>query len=307
MRFGLILDVGFRVLRRHWAILLLISLLFAGPAGLLSAATGIRLTEVAMDVVPGFGDGTIDMNTPIDESQLPRAFEALGAYVVAAMVAGVLASLGALAFSAVVVADYHARSITLRGALRACLRRAPSALAFMLITTLVIVGVVLAGLVAVLLAMSILPSSGSGGPGVFLALIVAVALVVSVVYLSMRWAPAFPVMINEDLGWRAALARAWHLSGDNVWRIFGVLLFAALLSSVISMLLSQLLSLLIVGGLAAPLGLDELVAETVTLAAVTVLVAAITPVLAAVLYFDLRARRDVPEPPPLETDLGPGR
>ena len=304
MRFGTILEVAFRILRRHWAILLLLSLLFAGPGGLLSAATGIRLTEVALDIIPGFDGGTIDMNATIDESQLPRAFEAAGAYAIASVIAGVLASIGALAFSAVVVADYHARPIGLGGALRTCLRRAPSALAFILITSLLIAGLALVALVAVLLVMSVLPSSGSGGPGAFLALIVAVALVVTVVYLTARWAPAFPAMVNEDLGWRAALSRAWHLSGDNVWRIFFVLLFAALTISVLSMLLSQLLSLLIVGGLATPLGLDVLVAETVAMAIVTVLVAAVTPVLTAVLYFDLCARRDSPAPQPLEPDTG---
>jgi len=305
MRFGMILEVSFRILRRHWGTLLLISLLFAGPGGLLTAATGIRLTEVALDIIPGFGDGTIDLDTRIDETQLPRAFEALGVYALASIVAGVLASIGALAFSAVVVADYHARPIELGGALRTALRRALSALAFMLITTLIIIGLALAALVAVLLAMSMLPSSGSGGPGAFVALIVVVAAVVTVVYLSIRWAPAFPAMINEDLGWRAALSRAWYLSGDNVWRIFFVLLFAALTISVLSMLLSQLLSLLIVGGLATPLGLDALVAETVAMALVTVLVAAVTPVLTAVLYFDLRARRNSPAPQPLEPDLEP--
>ncbi len=222
--------------------------------------------------------------------------------------AGVLASIGALAFSAVVIADYHARPIELRGTLRSCLRRTPSALAFMLITTLIVIGLGLGGLVAVLLAMSLLPaSSGSGGPGVFLALVVVVAAVVAVVYVSMRWAPAFPAMVNEDLGWRPALSRSWYLSGDNVWRIFAVLVFATLAASALSMILAQLLSLLMVGGLANLLGLDALVAESVALAMAAVLVAAITPVLTAVLYFDLRARRDPPTPLPVGTEPGQGR
>jgi hypothetical protein len=53
----------------------------------------------------------------------------------------------------------------------------------------------------------------------------------------------------------------------------------------------------LVGAVAPALGLDEMVAETISLALGSVLVAPLAPVLTAVLYFDLRARRDAPEPP----------
>ena len=44
-------------------------------------------------------------------------------------------------------------------------------------------------------------------------------------------------------------------------------------------------------------GLDEMVASTIALALASVIVAPAMAVYTAVLYFDLRARRDVPEPP----------
>ncbi len=296
MRLGTVLEVALRILRRHWALLLGLSLLFAGPGALLTAATGMRVNDVALDVFPGIGEGIIEEGAVITEAQLQSMTGALAGYIVAAIVAGVLASIGALGFSAVVAADYHARRLELGEALRTCLGRAPSALAFMLATSVLIVGLVLGGVAVVLLAVSLLPgaSGGAGGPAAFGALVVVVALVVGVAYLSMRWAPAFPAMVNEGLGAREALARSWHLSADNVWRIFFIVLFGAVASGLLATLISQILGVLIVGLLAPTLGVAEPIGQSIALALGTTLLAALSPVLTAVLYFDLRARRDVP-------------
>ena len=296
MRLGAILEVALRILRRHWALLLGLSLLFAGPGALLTAATGMRVNEVALDVFPGISEGIIEEGAVITEEQLQSMTGALAGYVVAAIVAGVLASIGALGFSAVVAADYHARRLELGEALRTCLGRAPSALAFMLATSVLIVSLVLGGVAVVVLAVSLLPgaSGGAGGPAAFAALVVVVALVVGVAYLSMRWAPAFPAMVNEGLGAREALARSWHLSAENVWRIFFIVLFGAVASGLLATLISRILGVLIVGLLAPTLGADELIGQSIALALGTILLAALSPVLTAVLYFDLRARRDLP-------------
>ncbi len=289
-----------RILRRHWVALLGVSMLFAGPGALLTAVTGMRVTEVALDLFPGIGDGTIQSGITITDAQLQRMTGALAAYALATIVAGLLASIGALGFSAVVAADYHARRIDLTAALRVCLERAPSAIGFILATSAIIVGLAAAGVGAILLALTALPSgAGDGsGPGAFVALLIVVSLVIGVLYLTMRWAPAFPAIVNERLGPRAALSRAWRLSADNVWRISFIILFATFTTALLASVVAQLLGLLSLGLLAPALGLDDLVAQGVTLALATVLVAAFAPVLTAVLYFDLRARRDAPDASP---------
>ncbi len=296
MRLGTILEVGVRILRRHWASLLAISMLFAGPGALLTAVTGMRVTEVAVHIIPGLDDGVIQSGITITNEQLQRMTGALGAYALATIVAGALASIGALGFSAVVAGDYHARRIDLGEALRVCLERAPSAIGFILATSAIVALLTAAAVGAILLALTALPSGdgSGGGPGAFVALLMVVSLVIGVLYLTMRWAPAFPAIVNERLGPRAALSRAWHLSADHVWRIFFIITFATFATALLASAISQLLGLLILGLLAPALGLDDLVAEGVTLALGTVLVAAFAPVLTAVLYFDLRARRDVP-------------
>ncbi len=298
MRLGEVFDVGTRILRRHWAVLLLTALLFAGPGALLSSATAMRFTEVFIDLFPEFEDGAlVDTGRIFTAAELERALDAVIPFLGASLVAGVLGSIGALAFSATVAEDYHARPAGAGTILRVSLRRAPSALVFMLVTGLMVVGLTVLGLLGMSVATLILPAAGGGGPGVFLALIVAVAMVVALVYLTMRWAPAYPVMVEEDAGWREALRRSWHLSGDNVLRIFAVSAVIALMTAIISSVLGALFEAALAGFLAPTLGLDELVASTIALAVASAFVAPAMAVFTAVLYFDLRARRDQPDPP----------
>lgn len=293
MGIGAILEVGFRILRRHWAPLLGLALLFVGPASLLTAATGVRLNSVVLDVVPDFDQGALAEGILLTEADVRRVGEALLAYLAASLAAGVLASVGALGFSAIVTADYRAQRLELSSALRITLRRTPSALVVVLLTSLVIIG-----LSALTLGLGVLAASlggepiQRGGPGAFLVILVGVAWLVAVVYLTMRWAAAFPVIVAEGVGGREALARTWHLSGDNVWRIFLVSVIAALLTALFAALVSQVLGLLIVDLLGPALGIDPSVAETTVIALGTVILAPLAPVLIAVLYFDLRARRD---------------
>jgi hypothetical protein len=305
LRLGQVLEIGVRILRRHWPVMLLLALLFAGPGALLTAATGMRFNEVILDIFPAIQDGQVEAGMVMTQAELDRALDALLPYLAATVVAGVLASIGALAFAAVVADDYHARTPTLAVALRRCLARTPGALGFILLTTLIVVGVLVLGALSMAIALIILPTSSvtAGGPGVFLALIAGVATAVAVVYLTMRWAPAFPAMVEEDIGTRDAFRRSWHLSGDNVWRILIIALLGALVTALASSLLAGLFSLLLVDVLAPVLGLDELVAESIGLALGAVLLAPLVPVLTAVLYFDLRARRD----PPATTAAAPAR
>lgn len=296
MRIGMVIEVALRILRRHWASVLALALLFAGPAALLTAATGMRFNSVALDIFPGIREGLLDDAPLLTAAQVERLAGALGAYLAATLVAGVLGSIGAVAFGAVVLADYSGRRSELGEALRTCLRRTPSVLAFVLVTTILVVSMAIAALVAMSLALS-LSSTGAierGGPGVFMALVIAVALVVAIAYLTVRWAMAFPAMAIEDAGWRVALARSWYLSGDNVWRVFVVVLVGGLATVFVAALISQLLAVVIVDLLAVPAGLDSTVAESVAIALGTVLLAPLSPVLLAVLCLDLRVRRDVP-------------
>jgi len=291
-------QVGARILRRHWAVLLGLATLLVGPAALLTAATSTRFNDVALDILPGVEEGLIDSSLVLTEAELQRLGEAFAVYMLATALAGLLGTIAMLGFSAVVSADYHARAITLGEALRVCLRRGLSALGVVLVTTLIVIGLIVVGVSLVVIAISGL-SGGSveaGGPGAFVALVIAVALIVAVVYVTLRWAMAIPVLAIEDRGWRAGLRRSWHLSGDNVWRILAVFLIAGLATVVLGALVTQVLALIFVDVLAAAFGLDPTITETVALATGSIILAPLAAVFTAVLYFDLRTRRDPPAP-----------
>lgn len=294
MTLGTILDVSLRIIRRHWPSLLGISLLLAGPGALLMAATGVRFRQVAQGVLPPLEGSVLDPQGMLTMAEFERLAEAFASYALATVVAGALASIGALAMSAIVVADYHGRRIELMAALRVALRKVPAALLFILVTSAIVVGVGLAG-IAIALALAIVVGGGdpdAGGPATFPILVALVATVLVVVVLTVRWAPAFPAMVAEDLGPTAALRRSWQLSGGNAWRAFFVVAMGTLTATILAAFITQLIALVLVDQASRMTGLDAALAESISVALGAVLMAPLAPVLIAVLYFDLRARRD---------------
>jgi hypothetical protein len=296
MSINSVIRIAARIMRKHWAVLLGVAVLLIGPAALLSAATQTRFNTVALDVFPGISEGLLDTSAIITAAEFERLAGAFGVYLLAIALAGVLGTIALLGFSAVVSADYHGRSIKLGSALRTCLHRGLSVLGVVLVTSLIIVGVIVVGVALIVTALSALSggSATQGGPGAFVAIVIGVSLVIVVVYLTTRWALAIPVLAVEDRGWREGLTRSWHLSGDNVWRTFAVIVLASVATFVIGLLLSNVLTIVLVGVLATTLGLDDTIAQTLSLALGAILLAPLAATFIAVLYFDLRVRRDPP-------------
>jgi len=262
MRIGTILEVSFRIVRKHWAVLLGIALLFGGPAALLTSATSTAVSEAgALDVLSRLAEGTVDDVPTVTNAEVERLVGPVLSAFAAMIIAGLLTSIAALGFSVVVGADYFRRRARLGDTLRASLRRIPSAIAFILFTTLLMVGLMIVAVVGAVMAMTLLSGGSvqSGGIGVFVGLIVIVALVVIVAYLTARWAVA---------------------------------LLGGLITAALGGLISQLSAVVLVDVVAASFGLDPLVALAIASALGTVLILPAAPVLLAVLYFDLRIRHE---------------
>lgn len=305
MSVGTVLEVGIGVTVRRWRTMLGLALLFAGPAALFTAAAGTHLNGVAEDIFDRF-DPLLAGSLPVlTAAEVERLTAALGVLAVATLLAGVLGSIGAVAISAAVLGPRDAWGAELVAATRIALRRTPSVVAFMLVTSTVMAGLVLMAVVTITLATSTLTpgSIAQGGPGAFVALIIAVALVVALAYLTMRWAGAYPAMAVEGMGWRAALGRSWTLTADHVLRVACIVVFAALLTLVGTTALAQLILAPLGAILGDASGLDPALLQALVVAAATVLLAPFPPALLAVLYADLRARR--PEPPGLARAGGP--
>jgi hypothetical protein len=282
---AVITEAAVGVLRQRWRTLLVLALLFSGPGALLTAVLGLRLDDVMRDVMPDIGTGLPADVPTLTNAQLERLVGALAGYLAATLVAGLLGSLGAVSMSWVALKGPPSDP-GLGSALRAGLRRTFDVLVFMLVTGLIVAGLILAALLAMAIVVSLL-SSGPvtrGGPGVFLALVIGVALVVALVYLSVRWALSFPALAAEPMGWRGALARSWQLSHGHVWRILAIVLVGGLVTVVLGAFVSQVAAIILVDVVAATAGIEPAVAESIALTVGTILLAPFAPLLLAVTY-----------------------
>jgi hypothetical protein len=266
---------------------------------LLSAASGAQLSGVLVRIDPQAVTGT-------------QARELLDAGMVAFLgefASGVLGAVAAVGFAWVVARDYLAQPSDLVGAGRQAIGRALPAMAAQSIATAAVLGIVALASGAIVAVLTALAPDGvsQGGVGVFLAILIAVATALAVVYLGVRWSLVIPAVALEPVGPLRSLARSWRLTADHVWRTFAVMLLTALMVSILAALVAQLLALVFIDGLGSlgrpegsPVGFDP-VAETVIAAIATVLFAPVTPVVMTVLYYDQRVRLerwDVPRTEP---------
>jgi len=290
---GQVVELAVTVLSRRWSTALALALLFVAPGAVATTAFGMRFNSVAFEILPELGDGLLTGTPVITNADAERLLGALVAYLGATVVAGLLGSIGAVAFSRLLAPDLGLGSAELGSALGAALRRTASVIAFGIVTTAVVVALVIGALLAVLAVLTVLPpgTGSQGGPGVFGALIIGVALAVAIVYLTLRWAPAFAVMALEDAGWRRAFVRSWDLSRERVWRILAVVALGTLVSLLLSALIAQMLAILVVDWAAPTFGVDPSVGESLAVAAGAIVAAPLTPLFVAALYVDLRRRR----------------
>ncbi|MFP5377199.1 MAG: hypothetical protein ACLGIO_10540 [Acidimicrobiia bacterium] len=139
------------------------------------------------------------------------------------------------------------------------------------------------------------------------------ACIVPGVYFYVAWAVAVPALLLEDVRGRRALRRSRDLVRERWWPTVGVLLVAFFLAAVVQAMISALL-LVVVG-----VGDNDVVvavAQAVTDTVGTVLTTPFTAAVVAVVYFDLRVRKEgfdlellahrVGVEPPAGVPTGPG-
>ena len=234
-----------------------------------------------------------------------RLLTITGVYVLAAYAVGLLAVVAGAAFVRAGATTYLHGKASFRDAAVGALRHAPSLVGAAMLSGLAILAVVLAGVLAMLLVLAGLAGGtvvSEGGPAVFLALVIGVALAVAVVAISVRWSFFAPAIVVEAMGAVGSLGRSWRLTAGNIWRTFGVILMFALLVLLFQVLVTQLLALAtdqVFGsgtfGSAVAAGIGVLVALPF---------APIVPLAVTVLYFDLRVRQEGSDVAPVQSSPG---
>lgn len=132
-----------------------------------------------------------------------------------------------------------------------------------------------------------------------LILMVISALVSS--YLSIKFSVASPAMVLENLGVFAAIGRSWSLTRGNFWRLFGINILTAIITSMVAGIFGGIAGALgaifVVVGSSSPEDMLASLNTTYILAMVTstiaqLLILPFTSSVNALLYIDLRMRKE---------------
>lgn len=292
MRVGVLFEVAARIIRRHAGPLLAVSVLFQLPSSLIDAVAQQQLGHALSPLVVDGGTEAPRFLAPT-EAQARTILEALVALAGSSVVGTLLGAIATLAFTTAVLGDYRGQRPATGGMIRAALHRAVPALLAALLAALALLAVIAGAAIVAMGVLAVLPApdGGAGGLGAFLAILVGVVAVVLAVVVIVRLALPGAILAGEPGGAIRALRRSWFLTGDNVWRAFAVLATVAIVLTIIGSTLLELLATVITDGLAAGVGLADL-SDALLSALVSTLLAPIGGVVLAVLYLDLRVRRE---------------
>lgn len=276
-----LLDELFRLYRRHFSLIVGISLLVALPGLVWSLVTGIyRLNSASYANLITTSPGA----APTFNSQ--QLSSLLGAILL-----GVLGSLILLPFS--LGAVYRAvtdvalgRPATIGSVLRETLARYFPLLGLVGLFILMFIGWIIAEAV-----------------GFVLLILPGIAVFCAAVYLAVRWSLVVAAMMAEDIGPIRGLGRSWNLVSGSWWRTLGILLIVTILQLIITYGLGILF------GLIAALVTTGDVQAAVTQIVGTILNAVVNPITiiaVVLLYFDLRVRKEGLDLDQLAQQTSPG-
>jgi hypothetical protein len=244
---------------------------------------GIASSLIMNNAVPPDLADQIDqldtVNPVLDDQLLEDLLRFLGAAVVAGLIqagAAVLASAGSVTAVAEI---YLGGAPQWRDSLATAVRRIPA----IFITGLLIIAALGALTGGVWLLVAATASTSAGGSAI--AALSLIAWLVAIPWMTVSMAPAIPVLIIEGTSPAAAVARSFNLVRRRWWPTFGTLLTTSLIVAVLSGIASRILEAFIPGG-------SGVVSGTIVGVAISVATTPFVVAVLAVLYFDLRARRE---------------
>lgn len=260
---GEVLDVAFKIYKRHAGSLFRLVAVVVVPLQLLGAIIFLATVDDP-DAVTGIGE--VDTSSDTE----------LGGAIVGNVVVGLLGGLAVLLVTAActkAVADAYLRTEPdWRESLRAARSRFGSILWLTILYMLLLVPAFL-------------------------------ALIVPGIWLAVAWSVAFPAVMLEEVRGRKALGRSFRLVRGRWWPTFGLVFIAYLIAGMVQFLVGAIMGVILL------VGVEDSLLGTVVVNAVGNSVAGViaTPFQAAaiaVLYFDLRVRKEGLDIELLARDVG---
>ncbi len=276
-----LLDELFRLYRRHFSLIVAVSLLVALPGLVWTLVTGTyRLSSASyVNLFTTTGGAPPTFNS----QQLSNLLGALALGFVGGFFLLPI-SLGAVFRAVTDVA--LGRPATIGSVLRETLGRYLPLLGLVALGFLMFIGWFIAEIIGFVLL--ILP-----GFAVFCA----------AVYLAVRWSLVLAAMMAEDIGPIRGLGRSWNLVSGSWWRAFGILLIVGILQTIITYGL-----FILFGVIAALFSTGDFQAALVQVGG-TLLSAVVSPIAyiaITLLYFDLRVRKEGLDLDQLAQQTSPG-
>lgn len=262
-------EAGFRLWARHWRQLALLTFLLTGVTAIVVAlidpGPGLR------ELIRMFRTGAVppDLEEP---SGLTQALSILSGFV--------LTPIALLATARIVLGACCGTAPPTKLAVLYGVRRIASTWWLLIAVTLTLLGVAIpAAIVAmILVAVGLAP--------------LALLLLVPIVFVAIRIAvPLLGAFVVDDARGFGAVGRAWRLTEGRWWPTTGAALLAGLVTTTLA-LLSFVVQLLVSGS-----GAGAAFATATVGAATNAVIGPIAYAVSAVVYLDLRARRDPTSPP----------
>lgn len=222
---------------------------------------------------------------------------------------GPFATIGQAALVDAVATALSGGRLSARASLGTAVARLPSLIAIYLVLSLI--GIAAASLGLALPLISFLPSVGiTGGPLVFVGLVLFVALLAAVIFITIRFSFALMALIAERLSAGQALRRSWHLLAGSMLRLIGWSIVFGLILALIGVVVTfvGLFIGLIVSppqpGSLATLQSGSVIAETFATTLIEGLFAPFLTIGLTLLYFEIRWRHGEPVPAPGQPPIG---
>jgi len=276
-----LLDELFRLYRRHFSLIVGVSLLVALPGLVWTLVTGTyRLNSASFANI----FVTTGSTTPVFNSQ---QFLNLFGPILLGLVGGFFLlpiSIGAVYRAVTDVA--LGRPATIGSVLRETLARYLPLLGLVGLGILIFIGWIIAEII-----------------GFVLLVLPGLAVFCAAIYLAVRWTLTVAAMMAEDIGPIRGLGRSWNLVSGSWWRTLGILLIVGILQTIISYGL-----FILFGVIAALFSTGDFQAAVVQVGGtlLTALVSPITTIAITLLYFDLRVRKEGLDLDQLAQQTSPG-
>ena len=276
-----LLDELFRLYRRHFSLIVAVSLLVALPALVWSLVTGIyRLNSASYaNLFTTTGSATPSFNS--------QQFSNLLGILALGLIGGFFLlpiSLGAVFRAITDVA--LGRPATIGSVLRETLARYLPLLGLVALGILMLIGWIIAETI-----------------GFILLILPGFAVLCAAIYLAVRWSLVVAAMMAEDIGPIRGLGRSWNLVSGSWWRTFGILLIVWVLQVIITYGL-----FILFGVIAALFSTGDFQAALVQVGGtlLSAVVSPITTIAVTLLYFDLRVRKEGLDLDQLAQQTSPG-